>query len=372
MKILYIASIRLPTEKAHGVQIMKTCEAFSEIGVETTLSVPHFILFDRQKLDPFDYYNIKRVFKIKKVLSLRLIRLGPVGFFLETLVFFLGLVLSLDFWKADYIFSRDEMLVSLASLFSKKVIWETHTGSFNFFAKSALKKTKLVVSISQGLKDFYISQKVSEAKIVVSPDGVDLEDFNISQSKLEARSILRLPQNKKIVLYAGRLDGWKGVDVFFEASNRFDEEILPVVIGGDKNQIELFSQKYPRILFLGYKPYKELPLYQRSADVLVLTNTAKNVISRLYTSPLKVFSYMASGVPIVASDLPSVREVLNDTNSVLVSPDSPEALLEGIIGVLEDESRAGIMAEHALSLVRRFTWVERVKKILGAIEYLKI
>ena len=81
---------------------------------------------------------------------------------------------------------------------------------------------------------------------------------------------------------------------------------------------------------------------------------------------------MASGVPIVASDLPSVREVLNDTNSVLVSPDSPEALLEGIIGVLEDESRAGIMAEHALSLVRRFTWVERVKKILGAIEYLKI
>src|SRR3989344_8405253 len=138
MKILYIASIRLPTEKAHGVQIMKTCEAFSEIGVETILSVPHFILSDRQKVDPFDYYNVKRVFRIKKVLSLRLIRLGPVGFFLETLVFFLGLVLSLDFWKADYIFSSDEMLVSLASLFSKKVIWETHTGSFNFFAKSAL------------------------------------------------------------------------------------------------------------------------------------------------------------------------------------------------------------------------------------------
>ena len=84
MKLLYIASIRLPTEKAHGIQIMKTCEAVSQIGVDISLFVPTFFLFNQSKEDPFDYYGVKRLFEIKRFFSIRLIRLGPIGFFLET------------------------------------------------------------------------------------------------------------------------------------------------------------------------------------------------------------------------------------------------------------------------------------------------
>ncbi len=372
MKLLYIASIRLPTEKAHGIQIMKTCEAFSKIGIEVNLAVPEFFLFDSNKSDPFLYYDVARVFKIKRIWSLRLIRLGPVGFFLETFLFSFGLLFSSDFWKADYIFSRDEMLISVASFLGRKTIWETHTGSYNFFARQALKKSKIIVSISQGLKDFYISKGVSESKIIVSRDGVDLEDFNITQTKTEAKEILNLPQDKKIVLYAGRLDGWKGVETFFEASKKFSEDTIAVVVGGDRNQITEFSKKYPHILFVGYKPYKELPMYQRSADVLVIPNTGKSEVSKVYTSPLKLFSYMASGRPIVASDLPSIREVLNTSNSILVSPDSPEAIIKGVNKALEDENKADIMAKQALSDVKRYSWDSRDRKILDAIENLKI
>lgn len=366
MKLLYIASIRLPTEKAHGIQIMKTCEAMSQTGAEVSLFVPNFFL-SPNKENPFDYYGVGKTFKIKRFFGLRLIRLGPVGFFLETFIFFFGILFSSDFWNTDYIFSRDEMLVAFSSFFGKKTIWETHTGSYNIFTKIALKKSKLTVSISQGLKDFYVSKGVSPSKIIVAHDGAQLEDFKISHSKDEVRKKLGLPIDKKIALYAGRLDGWKGVETFFEASKHFSSNTIAVVVGGDANQVNFFTKKYPKINFLGYKPYKELPMYQKSADVLIVPNTSKDDVSRLYTSPLKVFSYMASGVPIVASDLPSIREVLNDSNSILVQSDSPKALFEGIKRILEDGSRADIMAKRALLDVSRYSWPARAKGIISSL-----
>jgi glycosyltransferase involved in cell wall biosynthesis len=365
MNIFYLASVRLPTEKAHGIQIMKTCEAFSLVGVEITLGVPYFIFDTERFQNPFRYYGLSPTFKIKRTASIRLIKFGPAGFFLESLLFFIGVVFCRDFWKASYIFSRDEMLVTLASFLGKKTIWETHTGSYNFFARKALARSTLIVSISKGLKEFYVSKGVLNSKIAVAHDAVDLKDFNIPESKEGARHILGLPLDKKIVLYAGRLDGWKGAETFFESSRSFPQEVKAVVVGGEKNQIKFFSQKYPNIMFLGAKNYRELPVCQKSADILVIPNTSKDKVSQSFTSPLKVFTYMAAGVPIVASDLPSIREILNNENSILVTPDNPQALFEGINFLLEDLNRADILAKQALKDVARHSWVERAKKILS-------
>lgn len=367
MKILYIASIRLPTEKAHGVQIMKTCEAISLTGTNISLFVPKFFSLNSNNEDPFEYYGVKKIFVIKRFFSLRLIKLGPIGFFLETSIFFISILFSTEFWRSDYIFSRDEMLVAFSNVFGKKTIWETHTGSTNFFAKIALKKSKIIISISKGLKDFYVKLGSQDSKIVVSHDGVDPNEFIVSDSKIDLRKKLDISVDKKIVLYAGRLDGWKGVETFLESSLGFSRETLAVVVGGDDNQIKFLSEKYPKVLFMGYKSYKELPMYQKLADVLIVPNTGKSEISRFFTSPLKVFSYMASGVPIVASDLPSIREILNNQNSVLVLPDSPQALLEGINRVLEDTSLAGIIAKQALLDVHKYSWGERAKVIISSL-----
>lgn len=119
---------------------------------------------------------------------------------------------------------------------------------------------------------------------------------------------------------------------------------------------------------VGHRPHQEIPYWLKAADVLVLPNSAKEKISRFYTSPLKLFEYMASGTPIVASDLPSIREVLNEKNAVLVKPDSPEFLTAGIMKVLENPYLSDKISKQAFQDVQNYTWEKRAEKILRFIK----
>ncbi len=92
MKIIYIANTRLPTEMAHGLQIMKMCEAFVKKGIELELVVPmRFRISKLGRKDSFDYYRVKKIFKIKKIFCFDLTPLnrflGPISFLIQALSF---------------------------------------------------------------------------------------------------------------------------------------------------------------------------------------------------------------------------------------------------------------------------------------------
>ncbi|MDD2935317.1 MAG: glycosyltransferase family 4 protein, partial [Candidatus Pacebacteria bacterium] len=140
------------------------------------------------------------------------------------------------------------------------------------------------------------------------------------------------------------------------------------VIIGEGSDLKRFKKEYPDIIFKGFLPYRELAYNQRAADVLVIPNSGKSKVSSFYTSPLKVFAHMSSGVPIVASDLPALKEVLNKNNSILVEPDSSESLAEGIKKVLEDKNLAENISRQALLDVAKYTWQKRAKAILNHIK----
>ena len=106
----------------------------------------------------------------------------------------------------------------------------------------------------------------------------------------------------------------------------------------------------------------------KAADVLVLPNSGKEKISRIYTSPLKMFEYMAAGVPIVASDLPSIREVLSEKTAFLFEADDARDLAEKIEMVLENKEGAGERARKALKEVKKYNWEERAGKILDFVK----
>jgi glycosyltransferase involved in cell wall biosynthesis len=96
----------------------------------------------------------------------------------------------------------------------------------------------------------------------------------------------------------------------------------------------------------------------------VIPNSAKMERTRLYASPLKLFGYMASGVPIIASDLPAIREVLDESTATFCEPDNPESLARAIEFVLANPAEAQTKARKALELVKDYSWTERARKIL--------
>src|SRR3989338_4041143 len=234
MTIFYIANIRLPTEKAHGLQIMKMCEQFAK-RADTELVVPR--RFNPIKIDPFEYYGVNRSFEITRLPVLDLVKFGRFGFWLESLIFSKIAAVYLFLKKADVIYGRDEIPLYFLSFFKKNVFWEAHQGRVNFAVKRLLKKAAGVITISEGLKSYYKSKRDG---ILVSPDAVDIDIFNSDMSRLKCREKLGLPIDKKIVLYAGHLYDWKGAHVLLKASSDFGEDFLFFFVGGTADDILKF------------------------------------------------------------------------------------------------------------------------------------
>jgi glycosyltransferase involved in cell wall biosynthesis len=144
-----------------------------------------------------------------------------------------------------------------------------------------------------------------------------------------------------------------------------------LIVGGHGKEPDLARlQQYAetafcstRVTFTGMLPPPEVAARLRQADVLVLPNPP-SALSREFTSPLKLFEYMASGRPIVASDLPSIREVLTDgRTALLVEAGNPQAVTAGIRRVREDPDLGRRLAAQALADVQHYTWDARAARL---------
>ena len=375
MKILYISNSRIPTEKAYGIQIIKMCEAFSNLKINLELVLPTRKNKKFKNIDILKYYNIKNNFKIKKIKTFDpnfLMKL-PNGVYIKFQILFF--IVCLFFYllfkknKSEYFFyTRDEYLLPLLQKFYNKVIWEAHTlpDNKNKYLKYWEKCYK-IIAISQSLKNELVKLGIKENKILVAHDGVDLNNFQKLKQKLD------LAENKKVILYSGHLYDWKGTQVLADASEFLPDDCVIVFIGGNDIDIKNFKNKNKilinknKILVLGYKNPQLIPEYLKSADVLILPNSAKYEKSK-WTSPMKLFEYMASDRPIIASDLPNIKEVLNENNAIFFKPDNSQDLAKKIESVLNNKNFADKISQQAYQDVKNYTWEKRAGKILEFIK----
>ncbi len=360
LRILYAATIRLPTEKAHGAQIMRTSEALAQQGAQVELVVPG--RKTRIKGDVFDYYSVERNFSVTQLRVADWVGWGRVGFLLTVVLFARRVARHARAQKPDAIYSRDRAIVLALSITSAKLVWEVHGQEPSWLVRRLSSRVQ-VVAISAGIKDELVRQGMPAGRVLVAHDGIDLQSFADAPSKDEARRRLKLPPGKKIAMYIGRLDGWKGTDTLFKASVVLPKDVQVVVIGGEQGQVEALRVAYPHVLFLGFLPYRDIANNEAAADVVVLPNTARDMTSRKYTSPLKLFSYMASGVPMVVSDLPSLREVVSEKEAFFFKPDSAESLTSSIVEALAAPD-ALVRAGCAKQMVAEYTWDKRAGRII--------
>jgi glycosyltransferase involved in cell wall biosynthesis len=230
------------------------------------------------------------------------------------------------------------------------------------------------VAISDGLRTALIQRGVPSRRILVAPDAVDLRRFASLPERTAARAELGLPAEAPVVVYTGHLYPWKGAHTLALASRHLPSDALVCIVGGtpadlDKFRSFLDRERLDSVRLAGYVSPAEVPTWLAAADVLVLPNSARETISASYTSPLKLFEYMAARRPIVGSDLPSLREVLrHDANAHLVPPDDPAALAAGVRALPADPTRARRLAEAAWHDVQGRTWDARAQTIVSFVE----
>mgnify|MGYP003385817024 CR=1 FL=1 len=331
MKIFYPAFIRLPTEKAHGIQIMKTCEALSDVGAEITLVIPGRAT--AITTDPFEYYGVKENFKIVMAKTPDWVRFGRLGFVVSMMWFAEAAHARKAFWAADVIYSRDAGVLMQYILLGRKLVYEAHqapTALSRFVARRAYR----VVAITASIKEDFVRAGVHSDRIVVAHDAADVTQAAGSLSE-RAR-----------IVYAGSRRPGKGVETVEAAAS-----LMPEV------DVEIVSGKTPA----------EARAALASADVVVVPNSAKHPASARYTSPMKLFEALASGARVVASDVPAIREVVDEASVWFFTPDDAAALARTIREALADPHVEEKLTA-ARALAQKYSWRARAATILQSLK----
>ncbi len=371
MRIIYLANVRLPTERAYGIQIISMCQGFASVGADVLLLFP-YRMSRAIKEDVFGYYSVSKNFKAKRIPALDFYLPGVLNsgaFHVKNFLSALSLGVRALYSGADLIYSRDELLIYLLSFFKNNLCLEVHKFSSArsmFYRRFKRNKTRMV-AITQALKKEFMDAGFLESSILVAPDAVDIEKFNLDVSQEEARSRTGLTGKNHIVMYAGHLFERKGAGVLAQAARSLPE-VSFVFVGGTDHEIQEFKNTYSdtsNILILGRKSHGEMPLYLKAADILALPNSAKPGVADTFTSPLKLFEYMASKRAIIASDIPVLREILNSKNALLIEPDQPLAWTRGISDLLADKELQRLLAQQAFEDVSVHDWKDRAQRILS-------
>jgi glycosyltransferase involved in cell wall biosynthesis len=393
MRVVYVANVRLPTEKAHGHQIAKMCEAFARQGADVLLLHP--FRYQRKggglRAGLFEYYRIPRLFQVHTLRNLDIVLLEPAVpqhlfapfFFTHAMIWALYAALEARKHRADLYYTRDSQVAFWLIRLGLKTVYEAH--ALPRRAQKGLLRRLLssehlhaIVGITS-----YICRGLSEwgcpeRKLLMLPDGVDLSLFDHAPDAGACRRRLGLPLNRTIIGYLGRfqtLGMEKGLPQLVQSMKglrgEHGGEPLLLGVGGPMEAVPEYLRiarrhgvPVDRIRFEDRVPPTEVPYWVRSFDVAAMPFPSTEHY-RYYMSPLKLFEYMAAGVPIVATDLPSLRDVLvPGENGWLVEPDCPAALTAGIQFLLDHPAMGRRMAVAAQETVRNYTWDTRATRVL--------
>jgi glycosyltransferase involved in cell wall biosynthesis len=382
LEIFYVTCARLPTEKAHGLATIKIASAFAERGARVTVFAPYSTKNSIHE-DLFHFYSVPKNFKIVRLPSINIMhwRLPERLTFLVHLFSFsivAAIWLGVRYGVTGRLrraisFSHDHVPLFFLSFITKNIYYDVHHYPERTWLYMRVLRRAIGIAVQTKWKVTELERDfgVPREKIVYWPNGTDVDRFAKAPSRTEARKILKLPPHAAIIVYSGQLFSWKGVDTFCAASYLTGNAQWFVVGGSPRDITSLRGVCAPgeliHVTFVGQRPWSEVPLWLHAADILILPNTGRESVSAFYTSPMKLFEYMASGRPIIASDLPSVREILDESMAYFVAPDDPAALAEKVAKVLLSTDDARARAERAQKEVRRYTWPVRAEKILEQI-----
>ncbi|RJP58124.1 MAG: glycosyltransferase family 1 protein [Candidatus Auribacter fodinae] len=390
--IIYPINIRFPMERANSIQVVNTCRALAEAGVLVYLLVRHTSELTEQDmlafygLKPHPNLMIKKIPVIKSENAF----IANKSYYLSVLKYIFYLRMAK---RIRVLFLRDLGLAHYLSkvkwLFGFRFIYEAHLISYLFaehqhellpdskpatdkYKRSLYKKEKCVfrtsdslIAITHHLKDNLVQQfKVNPERVSVIPDAADISLYKGVREK------------RNEIIYIGQLYPWKGVATLVRAMKYITWPLK--VIGGlpwesDLQSLKELAQELgvaDKIEFTGFLRYRDTARHLAKARISVIP-LSDNIIAREYTSPLKLFESMAARTAVVASDLPSIREIIQpEFNGMLFEAGNPRALAQAVNTLIDRHDLMVKIVENSFNTVQAYSWEKRashIKEIIDAL-----
>ena len=374
LRVLYVGSHPLFTKGASAIHMLKMCQAMANLGISVECVLPGRIKKERL----FEYYDITTAFHITSIP----IASGPARRPLHGLLS----AFYAQRKRKDYDFALTRDIIF--SYFSTKVfgiptVYDAHHPPVNQLAAKIIgsfSRSPNLIGMSfnsDGLRGIYSSLGIAGRTPFVAPNGVERRMLEEKYDVSSLRTRLGLPLGRKIVCYCGNTYRGRGLELLVRAASRMPD-VQFLVVGG-REWDNLFWREMAReagagnFRMEGFVRQREVPDYLRASDVLVMPYSSGMTIedgteAGEFTSPLKLFEYMATAKPIVATAVPSVLEILrHGENSVLVPPDDDEEFFQALGLVLSDQRLCARISRGARSDAAEYTWEKRVERIIDGI-----
>lgn len=370
MKIAHLSDSKVPSRSANSIQVMKMCNAFVELGHEVTLFAEQG---NKNIIDKYNYYGVLPRFRI---ITYR----GIKGRKLNRLVGGLLMAKALNSkYEANLIYARETVAIVASARLNIPMVFEAHElpkGRLMQELQQWLFRRpnfRRLVVITNTLGDSYrkLFPWLRKSKILVAFNGANVHNND------ELKRITGKSDNfrgRLQVGYVGQLYRGKGMEVVIPLARMFPH-IEFWVVGGPEEQKEYWCGKaknLKNIHFCGYCTPEDTKNFREKMDVLLAPTqhlmgiAGGATISSEWTSPLKLFEYMASAKAIIASDLPAIREVIDPgVNALLAAPDDIEIWAQSLRRLESDpilRQRLGHCAFDTVS--KKYSWERRAERVI--------
>ncbi len=229
-------------------------------------------------------------------------------------------------------------------------------------SKPILKNADAVITLTEDMKKEM--QKIYDREIFVLPNGIDSWKFN-SLSKENSRKELKIQENEKIILFVGGLRHVKGARYLIEAMKTIidREKNARLLIVGDGDEKEFLKDLVKRlnlqehVNFAGKIPNENIPEYMVASDIFVLPSLSEGF-------PVTVLEAMASGLPIVTTDVRGLSEIVKEgENGFLVKPENPGEIAEKVLLILEDTELRERISLSNKEKSKKYSWESVVARL---------
>lgn len=385
MRLHYLHSTNVQMPSANAVQTLHMCEAFAEQGAQVVLSYPRYLWGNRiAASECHQYYGVTNRFAMRPLLApFTAALMKTPGYLPAAKLAAYAVVAAQDVAagehaRLDVIYTRCATAALVMPFLRRRdgrpvIVFEAHEYPRDRARARALRYVDAVVAITNSAaQDLHTALGIPENRLLVAPDGVP-EAWLGSIDRADARRVLGLPADRPLVVYTGSVHP-DTQHLLFETGAGLRGVAELIVVGAAAGEAR--ARPTPAVLndraraqglpmrFVGQVPVEQVRLYQAAADVLLAAYSGQLRWAR-YTSPLKLFEYMAAERPIVVSDLPVLHEVLrHEETAWFVPAANGAALAEGVRTLLKRPHVAAALGRRARQEAPTYTWSRRASTIL--------